>query len=171
MLSDLATKRVHSERTKSLISKALIGENNPFYNKTHSLETKIKIIEAKSAYPVYVYNSYRVLQVIFPSVTTLAKLINSNQPTIVKCIKNKALFRGDWYFSKILFKLSDVPLISNWFSTKALNLNLDLKNNSHIKKAIFVYLINKEFVKKFNGVMQAKKELHINSDVIKKMLY
>lgn len=47
-------------RTKTLISKALIGVNNPFYNKTQSLETKIRIIEAKMAYPFYVYKSYRV---------------------------------------------------------------------------------------------------------------
>ena len=168
MLSDLAKNRVHSDLTKSLISKALIGENNPFYNKHHSLDSKLRMIEAKSAYPVYVYNSYRVLQVIFPSVRTLAKLINSNHPTIVKCIKNKVLFRGEWYFSNIPFNLSDVPLISNRFSTKAHKLILDIKNNSHIKKAIFVYLINKEFLQKFDGVTHAKKELHINHDVIKK---
>ena len=168
MLSELAKNRVHSDLTKSLISKALVGENNPFYNKSHSLESKLRMIEAKTAYPVYVYNSYRVLQVVFPSVKTLAKLINSNHPTIVKSIKNQVLFRGEWYFSNIPFNLSDVPLISNWLSIKANNLILDIKKNSHIKKAIFVYLLNKEFVKKFDGVTQAKKELHINHDVIKK---
>ena len=30
MLSDLAKNRVHSDLTKSLLSKALTGENNPF---------------------------------------------------------------------------------------------------------------------------------------------
>ena len=113
MLSELAKNRVHSDLTKSLISKALVGENNPFYNKSHSLESKLRMIEAKTAYPVYVYNSYRVLQVVFPSVKTLAKMINSNHPTIVKSIKNQVLFRGEWYFSNIPFNLSDVPLISN----------------------------------------------------------
>ena len=48
------------------------------------------------------------------------------------------------------------------------NLILDIKKNSHIKRAIFVYLLNKEFVKKFDGVTQAKKELRISHDVIKK---
>ena len=48
------------------------------------------MIEANSAYPVYVYNSHRELQVISPSASTLAKLINSNQPTIVSCIKDKS---------------------------------------------------------------------------------
>ena len=66
MLTELAKNRVHSEMTKSLISKALTGENNPFYNKSHSIENKIRMIEAKSAYPVYIYNSYKELLVIFP---------------------------------------------------------------------------------------------------------
>jgi len=37
---------------------ALMGENYPFYNKNHSVESKFRIIEAKSAYPVYIYNSF-----------------------------------------------------------------------------------------------------------------
>ena len=52
LLSKLATNRVHSDVTKSLIAKALTGENNPFYNKKHSIESKVRMIEAKSAYPV-----------------------------------------------------------------------------------------------------------------------
>ena len=39
---------------------------------------------------------------------------------------------------------------------------------SHIKKAIFVYNIKKEFIHKFEGVTHAQKELNINHDVIKK---
>ena len=78
----------HSDETKALISRALVGKNNPFYNKNHSVESKLRIIEAKSAYPVYVYNSFKKLLVVFPSVNTLAKLINSNHSTIVTYIKN-----------------------------------------------------------------------------------
>ena len=33
LLSELAKNRIHSDKTKNLIAKALIGENNPFYNK------------------------------------------------------------------------------------------------------------------------------------------
>ena len=40
--------------------------------------------------------------------------------------------------------------------------------NSHIKKAIFVYNSNKEFIRKFEGVTHAQKELNINHDIIKK---
>jgi len=37
ILSELAKNRIHSDEIKALISKALIGENNPFYNKTTQL--------------------------------------------------------------------------------------------------------------------------------------
>jgi group I intron endonuclease len=95
LLSQLAKNRVHSEETKSLIARALTGENNPFYNKSHSIESKTRMIEARSSYPVYVYNSYKELLVIFPSVLTLAKLIKSNHFTIVNIIKEQAIFRGE----------------------------------------------------------------------------
>lgn len=41
-------------------------------------------------------------------------------------------------------------------------------DNSHIKKAIFVYNSNKEFIKKFEGVTHVQKELNINHVLIKK---
>lgn len=59
LLSQLAKNRVHNDNTKGLIAKALTGENNPFYNKKHSIESRLRVIEAHSAYPVYVYNSFR----------------------------------------------------------------------------------------------------------------
>jgi group I intron endonuclease len=95
LLSQLAKNRVHTQETKALIARALTGENNPFYNKSHSIESKVRIIEAKSAYPVYIYNSFNELLIIFPSVGTLAKLIKSNYPTIVNAIKEGILFRGE----------------------------------------------------------------------------
>jgi len=95
LLSQLAKNRVHTNKTKTLIARALTGENNPFYNKSHSIESKVRIMEAKSAYPVYVYNSFKELLTIFPSATTLAKLIKSNHPTIVNVIKEGILFRGE----------------------------------------------------------------------------
>jgi hypothetical protein len=141
--------------------------NNPFYNKNHSVESKLRMIEAKSAYPVYIYNSFKELLVIFPSVKTLAKLVNSNHSTIVNYIKNRILFRGEWYFNNLPFNLTDTPLISNWSSKESNNLILEIINNSHIKKAIFVYNTNKEFIYKFEGVIHAQKELNINHDIIK----
>jgi len=43
-----------------------------------------------------------------------------------------------------------------------------MKNNSKIKKAVFVYTKNKEFLYKFESITQAGKELNINYYVIKK---
>jgi group I intron endonuclease len=168
MLSELAKNRIHSDKTKTLISRALVGENNPFYNKNHSVESKLRMIEANSSYSVYIYNSFKELLVIFPSVRTLAKLIHSNHSTIVSYIKNKTLFRGEWYFSNLPFNLTDTPLISNWSSNESNNIILEINNNSHIKKAIFVYSLNKEFIGKFEGVTHAQRELNINHDIIKK---
>ena len=168
LLSELATNRKHSDKTKVLISRALVGENNPFYNKEHSTESKIRMIEVNSRYPVYIYSSFKKLLVIFPSIRTLAKLIHSNHSTIVSNIKNETLFRGEWYFSKLPFNLTDTPLIPNWYSKESNNLILDIINNSHIKKAIFVYNLNKEFICKLEGVTHAQKELSVYHDIIKK---
>ena len=53
------------------------------------MESKIRMIEANTAYPVYVYNSYKKLLIIFPSVLTLGKLIKSNYSTLIDVIKEK----------------------------------------------------------------------------------
>jgi group I intron endonuclease len=113
LLSELAKNRVHSDATKGLIAKALTGENNPFYNKSHSMESKVRMIEARSAYPVYVYNSLKELLVIFPSVLTLAKLVKSNHSTIVDVIKEQTIFRGELYFTNIPYNINDTPVITN----------------------------------------------------------
>ena len=42
------------------------------------------------------------------------------------------------------------------------NLIIEMKNNSKIKKAVFVYTKNKEFLCKFEGVTQAGKNLNIS---------
>nr|YP_010044396.1 GIY-YIG endonuclease [Trametes coccinea]QPF23637.1 GIY-YIG endonuclease [Trametes coccinea] len=168
LLSELGKNKVHSDKTKVLISKALVGENNPFYNKSHSMNAKLRMIEANSAYTVYIYNSFKKLLVILPSVKTLASLIYSNHATIVSYIKNKTLFRGEWYLSNLPFDITDVPLISNWYSKEANNLMTEIIDNSNIKKAIFVYSSNKDFIKKFEGVTHAQKELNINHVIIKK---
>jgi len=168
LLSELASNRVHSDKTKGLITRALTGENNPFYNKSHSIESKLRMIEANSSYPVYIYNSYKELLVIFPSVLTLAKLIKSNHSTIVAYIKEQTLFRGGWYFSNIPYNIDDSPKILNWDSKESEELVLDINNDSHIKKAIFVYDLNKKFIGKYEGVTHAKKVFNINHLTIKK---
>jgi group I intron endonuclease len=168
LLSELAKNRVHSDVTKGLIAKALTGENNPFYNKNHSIESKVRMIEANSAYPVYIYNSFKKLLVIFPSVTTLAKLIHSNHPTIIACIKEQEIFRGEWYFTNTPYNISDSPFIINWTSKECNNLILDINNNSHIRKAVFLYDMNKNFIRRYDGVTDAQRDLKINHTTIKK---
>lgn len=167
LLSELAKNRVHTKVTKALIAKALTGENNPFYNKNHSVETKVRMAEANSAYPVYIYNSYKELLVIFPSVGTLAKNIRSNHTTIVNVIKEEVLFRGEWYLLNIPYNISDIPVISSWNSNESMSLILDINNNIHIKKAVFVYKIDKSFVAKYDGVMEAQRALNISHCTIK----
>lgn len=167
LLSQLAKNRVHTDETKALIARALTGENNPFYNKSHSMENKVRIIEAKSTYPVYIYNSFKELLIIFPSVGTLAKLIKSNHPTIVNVIKEGILFRGEWYLEHVPYNISDTPRITSWQSDEGKLLVADMINNCDIVRTIFVYDSNKNFIKKYKGVTQASKDLNINQKFIK----
>lgn len=126
------------------------------------------MIESKSKNLVYIYNSFRELLVKFPSVKTLAKLINSKDNTLKNKIKKGTIFRGEWYFSYLPLKLTDTPLISNWCSNDSKNLILEMIKYSQIKKAIFVYNSKKEFIKKFEGVTHAEMELKIKLELIKK---
>lgn len=167
LLSELAKDRTHSDKTKGLIARAVIGENNPFYNKSHSLESKIRMIEANSAYSVYVYNSFKELLVIFPSVLTLAKLIKSNHPTLVNIIKEQTIFRGEWYLTNIPYNINDTPIIADWSSKECEELVLNMNKNSHIRKAVFVYDINGNFIAKYDGVMEAQRALNISHSTIK----
>jgi group I intron endonuclease len=167
LLSELAKNRKHSEQTKALIARALVGENNPFYNKSHSMESKIRIMESKSSYPVYLYNSYKELLVVFPSVSGLAKLIKSNQPTLVETIKQNTMFRGEWYLNNLPYNISDTPKIDNWYSKECEQLLSDINKSNHIRKAIFVYDLNRKFIYKYNGVMDVQRALKISHCTIK----
>ena len=168
LLSELAKNRIHSDKTKALIAKAMTGENNPFYNKNHSLESKIRMTEANSAYPVYVYNSYKELLVIYPSVLTLAKLIKSNHSTLVKAIKEQTLYRGEWYISNIPYNLTDTPLIFDRHSKKCNELISNINNKSHVRKAVFVYDTCKILIGKYEGLKEAERAFKINHSIIKK---
>ena len=48
------------------------------------------------------------------------------------------------------------------------DLTLDINNSSQIKKAIFVYDINKNFLAKYEGVTAASRALNISHLTIKK---
>jgi hypothetical protein len=53
---------------------------------------------------------------IYPSVRTLANVINTNYSITIGYRENKSLFRGGWYFASLPFNLEEVPLISNYDS-------------------------------------------------------
>ena len=45
---------------------------------------------------------------------------------------------------------------------------LKINNNSHIRKAVFVYDVNKNFICKYEGVTKAQQAFNINHSIIKK---
>jgi len=164
-LSELAKNRKHSEGTKVLIANALKGELNPFYGKSHKIESIDKIIVSKSLGKIYVYNSIKELQVIFPSITTLSKTINSSTNYIKKVMMVGIMFRGEWYFYNKLLSSLDTPKYISY--TDCDNLIKEIKLNSNIKQAIFVFDLSGNFIKRFNGVMETEEKLNIRHEKIK----
>jgi len=56
-----------------------------------------------------------------------------------------------------LFK-EDIPLILDNYSIEYNNLIRDMRNNAHIKQAVFVFNLNtKELMPKFDGILLAEK--------------
>ena len=168
LLSELRINKTHSIETKALITKRLTGENNPFYGKAHSKESKLKFIKAKSRHPVYIYNSFKNLLMIYPSVSTLAKDIKSNSTSIKSFIKNQSLFRGEWYFTTLPYNLTEVPLFLDYSTLEAKHIILNIKNSSYIRKALFLFNENKEYIRKYESIKEASEDLKIGHDNIKK---
>lgn len=168
ILSNLAKNKVMDDKTKNLISLALTGEKNPFYNKSHHIESINKMIETKGTNPIYIYdNKYKLLAII-PTLTTLSKKLYANYSTLNKFIEGKTLFRGGWYISKVPFNSQDLPVIDSWTSNEFELLMVEMINCKHIKKAVFVYNTYKNISYKYDGVMVAEKALSISHEVIKK---
>ena len=86
---------------------------------------------------------------------------------MVNVIKEQTLFRGEWYLNNMPYNISDTPLISHWHSKECEKLVEEINKSSHIKKAIFVYDINKKFIGKYDGVMDAQRALNISHSTIK----
>ena len=95
-------------------------------------------------------------------------MIKSNHPTLVNVIKEGTLFRGEWYLSNISFNLKGIPSIANWTSDECSKLVLEMNNNTNIKKAVFVYDTNRNFIAKYDEVTRAQKALNINHSTIKR---
>jgi len=154
MLVVLATTRKHSKETKDLISTSLTGELNPFYNKIHSFEAVAKMTAANFLGVVYIYDSFKKLQVVFPSIMTLVRAIKANSPSIKKVIEKGSFFRGGWYLRSNFFSSSDLPVFSSY--TECSKLITDIIKNSNVKRAIFVFDLNGKFLKKYKGILEAE---------------
>jgi hypothetical protein len=45
------------------------------------------------------------------------------------------------------FNIEDTPLITNYDSKEGQEVNLEMKNSSHIRKAVFLFNAQKEFIR------------------------
>ena len=70
------------------------------------------------------------------------------------------MFRGGWYFTSN-FNILDVPLVSDYSSVECNQIILEIKNSYHIRKAIFLFNDNKEFIKKYDGIEMASPSIPI----------
>lgn len=88
---------VHSEETKNIMSVRQMGENNSFYGRKHSAETKKKFSESRSG-----YKNPRATKVIclttseeFDTIKEAAQYYNiKNRCTISSCCKSKTKSAG-----------------------------------------------------------------------------
>lgn len=168
LMSQSAVSRVHSEETKESISKATAKENNPFFGKTHTAETLAQIVLSKSLGLVYLYNEYKELTCIFSSLTSFAKLAESNNNSIKRFIDSQDLFRGNWYISYNLLKDSDTPIIEDHTTDEYKELIQTIIECKHIRKAIYVFSPDSILLAKYDGVIEAQKALGISHETIKK---
>jgi hypothetical protein len=76
------------------------------------------------------------------------------------------LFRGEWYLTNSLFSSLDLPKYESYKNCD--NLINEIKLNSSIKKAIFLFDLEFNFIKRFNGIIEAEKYLNIRQERIKK---
>ena len=97
----------------------------------------------------------------------MAKRIKSTHTTVVSYIKDKTLFRGEWYFTNVPYNIEDSPKIKDWLSEKGSLLFEEISNNHMIKKSIFVYDTNKNFIGRHDGVTQASNIYHIHHHAIR----
>ena len=113
----------------------------------------------------------KVLLTIVTSATLLTKSIKSSYSTIMTTIKTGSLFRGGWYFTKILFSSEDKPKFLNLESKEYLQLMQDIIKNKHILKAIFVFNAeNQQLIKRYDGLVECAKELKISHNTINSYL-
>ena len=133
---------------------------------SHSKETKLLISRRTSSGSIYIYDEFKKLLIIVPSLRSLAILLGSSSISISlkRAMEDKSLFRS-WYISKHPFNEDDIPLM-DIYSSDYTDLIEKMKTQKHIRKAIFVFK-DGELLKKYQGIMAAAKGLSISNETIK----
>jgi len=133
----------------------------------HSEETKLLISTLRSSGSIYIYDEFKKLLTIVPSLRSLATLLGSTSICISlkRAMEDKSLFRSSWYISKHPFNEDDLPLM-DISSSDYTDLIEKMKSQKHIRKAIFVFK-DGELLKKYEGIMAAEKALSISHETIK----
>lgn len=135
---------------------------------SHTEETKARISKTKSQGSIYIYDTFKQLLAIAPSMISLAILLGNKSISIslVRAIKEGSLYRSLCYLSRIPFKEGEKPLIE--VPSPEYTAFIDrLKAKKHIRKSVFVTKDGK-FLCEYEGIMAASKDLKIGHDMIKK---
>lgn len=176
VLEQVDIKDIHIEERETFWIKRLKPEYNATkeaarnVGKTHSDEIKLAISKKKSQGSIYIYNEFKELLVIVPSMISLVILLGSNSisVSIKRAIKEGSLYRSSWYLSRELFNVNDKPQM-HVGTEDYKNLIQTIISQKHIKKAIFVFK-NGEFICKYSGVMSAARELKLSHNRIKESI-
>lgn len=132
----------------------------------HLIETKLKISKNRSSGVVFIYDEFKRLLVIVPSLTSLAVSLGNRSITISlkRAMVNESLFRSSLYISKYPLNEDEKPLMEVP-SPEYSELIEKMKSQKHIRKAIFVFK-DGEFICKYEGIMEAESALNISHDTI-----
>lgn len=134
---------------------------------SHTSATKLAISIRKSKGSIYIYNEFKQLLCIAPSMISLAILLGNKSISIAikRAIQEESLFRSSWYLTREPFNINDKPLIEAGTEAYTDLIN-QMNSQKHIRKAIFVFK-DSEFICKYDGVLAAAKALHLSHNVIK----
>ena len=135
---------------------------------SHTIETKLAISTKRSSGPVFIYNEFKQLLAIAPSMISIAILLGNKSISISinRAIKEESLFRSSWYLCKVPFNTDEKPFIEARSQAYA-KLIQEIKAQKHIK-AVFVFK-HETFVAKYDGIMIAK-TLSISHNTIKECI-
>lgn len=136
---------------------------------SHTPEAKLAISMKRSKGSIYIYNEFKQLLAIAPSMLSIAILLGNKSISISinRAIKEGSLFRSFWYLTRNPFNKDEKPLIEAG-SVAFTDLMNQMKSQKHMK-AIFVFK-DENFISKYDGIMIAAKELKISHNIIKESI-